>query len=500
MAMRGTTRCANAAALYEFVDGNFLNNKRPAIPGGSWPLESLRRKSLADLQQIWLSLLKERNMLSTVKQHYLKHQEELGAMPAPSRLKMIEVSMENLKKVVKERDAEATAEAVRVFKERLAKGIYRYPPGPPPPPGAHDPTSTVKLTLSKRVDEARLRELLGRYDVFAAHKGIVRLTLQLPVEVLAQKRDAEQLWQHYMSEKRDVEEYYKWPGSSGHASAPASVYDYAVVELAPGVVSGQAQAQQQSPELTNAVDAPASSQRESDGEAAVASTPHVAGSVVTAAQVSVPEPQTRPPPPRSPLEHIKYQQRSALSKAVIQLGHFPNITSPPPRYAAASAVPRPVHPDEIEGPWEALVTYDAKDGFAYVQSLGLTAVDGAAVLAVEEVEQPAQPYAAVDPVYQEAVRREMAQEETLMLWPNVPTWKYEYDLYTRKHIAEVVQFNYSNVVDYVDREVLLTGRSVWESPIDIDPTCGGMKSVPAHAEKPKRYMTADLRAVGVTDI
>lgn len=487
--MQRTARRANIAALYEFVDNNFLNNKRPPVPGGAWPLESLRRKSLADLQQIWLALVKERNMLSTIKEHYLKHQEELGALPAPSRLKMVEDSMDNVKRVVKERDAEATAEAVRIFKERLAKGIYRYPPGPPPPPGAHDPTSKVKLILSRRVEPERLRELLGRYDTFEDHKGIVELTVTLPENVLQQKRDAEQLWQQYMTEKSDVAEYYKWAGSETQPET-ASLYDYAVVELAPGVFSGKSTAT-----------AAESDSAASEAAATSSSNTDLEASVLKAAQIPVPPPQTRPPPPRNPLEHIKYQQRSALSKTVIQLGYFPNVTGTPPRYKAPAEVPRPVHPDEIEGPWEVHVTYDAKDGLAYVQSLQLSSVDGATVLAVEDA-TPAtpQPFAAVDPVYQEAIKQEMAQEETLMKWPHVPEWKYQYDLYTKKHLAEVVQYNYSNVVDYMDREVLLTGRSVWESPIDIDHTCGGMKSVPAHAKKPTRFMTHGLGEVGVTDI
>lgn len=489
--MQRTLRRANIAALYEFVDNNFLNNKRPPIPGGAWPLESLRRKSLADLQQIWLSLVKERNMLSTIKEHYLKHQEELGAMPAPSRLKMVEESMENVKRVVRERDAQATAEATRIFKERLNKGVYRYPPGPPPPPGAHDPTSKVKLTLSRRVDPSRLRELLGRFDVFDEHKGIVSLTVTLPESVLQQKKDAEQLWQQYMTEKRDVAEYYKWPGSATQPES-ASLYDFALVELAPGVYSdGSGVGQAKGEEGEEAAAAAAGS-----SDAAPSTT------VLKAAQIPVPPPQTRPPPPRNPLEHIKYQRRSSLSKTVLQLGYFPNITSTAPRYTNPADVPRPVHPDEIEGPWEVLITYDRKDGLDYVRSLELTAIDGAEVLSVEADAAAAapQPYAAVDPVYQEAVKREMAQEETLMQWPHVPAWKNQYDLYTKKHLAEVVQYNYSNVVDYMDREVLLTGRSVWESPIDIDHTCGGMKSIPAHAKKPQRYMTHGLGEIGVTDI
>jgi large subunit ribosomal protein L47 len=315
----------------------------------------------------------------------------------------------------------------------------------------------------------------------------------LPAAVLKKKKDAEQLWQQYMTEKRDVAEYYKWAGSKTRPET-ASLYDYTVAELAPGVFSRGSNLSSAAADAAEAAEkeksTPASSDQGSSEEP------------LKAAQIPVPPPQERPPPPRNPLEHIKYQQRSALSKAVIQLGYFPNITSSAPRYTTPADVPRPVHPDEIEGPWEVFVTYDKKDGLAYVQSLQLASIDGATVLSVEEDVAAAtlQPYAAVDPAYQEAVKREMAQEETLMQWPNVPAWKYQYDLYTRKHLAEVVQYNYSNVVDYIDREVLLTGRSVWESPIDIDHTCGGMKSVPAHAKKPTRYMTHGLGEIGVTDI
>ncbi|EPY27519.1 hypothetical protein STCU_05710 [Strigomonas culicis] len=461
--MRRTCVVANAAALYDFVDNNFLNNKRPAVPGGAWPLESLRTKSLADLQQIWLQLIRERNMLGTTKQHYLRHQEELGAMPAPSRLDMVTRSLENVRQVVRERDREATRRAVEIFRARLQRGVYRYPPGPPPPPGQHDRTSAVRVVLSRRVEPERLRELLGRYDVFEPHKGIVSIELRLPEDVLQRKQEAEQLWQEYMAEKSDVEEYYKWAGQD---PAAPSVYDLTAVELAPGVCAG------------------------AEGSDTVA----------PAAALPVPPPQPPAAPPQSPLERIKYQRRNALSKATIQLGHFPNITLAAPRYRTVEEIPRPTHPDEIAGPWEVHVRYDAPDGAAYVDSLGLQSIDGAAVISVAAVAQPPQPHAAVDPVYQEALRREAAAEETAMQWPHVPAWKFEYDLYSKKHLSEIVRYNYSNVVDYVDREVLLTGRSVWECPIDIDPTCGGLKSVPAHAKPPKQYVTSDMRSVGMTDI
>lgn len=463
--MRHSASLKNLAAFYEFADPSFLNSKRPAIPGGAWPVECLRNKSLADLQQIWVSLMKARNMLSSTKEHYVRHQEELGAMPAPSRLKMVETSMRHLRQVVRERDFEAVTQAAAIFQERLQRGVYRYPPGPPPPPGAHDKTMVVRISLSKRVDPDRLKEVFARYDVFEAHRGIVRIDLRLPEAVLKQKQEAEQLWQQYMTERSDTAEYMKW------AAQGPSIYDAADVEMAPGVWT------------------------RSRGDEGSEGSP-----MVSAATLPVPPPLTAPPPPRRPLERIKHQQRSVLSKAVIQLSYFPNITREAPRYKTADEVPRPVHPDEIEGPWEALVTYDSRDGLEYATALGVKRIDGADVLDVAAEPMSPQPYAAVDPVYQEAVRQERASEETMMKWPHVPTWKYEYALYTKKHVHEIVQYNYSNVVDYVDREVLLTGRSVWECPIDIDPTCGGMKSVPVHAKPPVRHMNPGLGEIGLTDI
>jgi hypothetical protein len=53
--------------------------------------EHLEGKSIADLQQIWFTLLRERNMLYSMKDHYTAHMDELGALPAPSRIKMGEV-------------------------------------------------------------------------------------------------------------------------------------------------------------------------------------------------------------------------------------------------------------------------------------------------------------------------------------------------------------------------------------------------------------------------
>lgn len=465
----------NVAAFYEFVDDNFLHNKRPPVPGGAWPLESLRRKSLADLQTIWFTLLKERNKLSTMKEHYLRHQEELGALPAPSRIKMVDDSMKNIKQVVKERDAEATAQATKTFKERMQKGIYRSPPGPSAP--VKDSTSVVKVLMSHRVDETILRELFGRYDEFETHRGIVSILIGLPEEVLTRKKEAEQLWSQYMTERSDTREYLKWE------KLGVSLYDYSEVELAASVTTTDLARMEEE-----------KTQPDSSTESSA-----IPG-VLVAANLSVPSPLREPPPSLSPLERIKRERKSVLNRSVIQLGYFPNITLERPRYSSEAEIPRPTHPDEIEGPWEVVITYDREDGFEFANSLGITNIGKSKVLEIHAVPVAPKLASDVDSVYREAVWHEKADEENQMKWPHVPEWKYEYDLYTKKHLSEVARYNYSNVVDYVDREVLLTGRSSWELPIEVDPTCGGARSVPAHAKRPKRYMNAGIGEVGVTDI
>lgn len=445
----------STASFYEFADPAFLNNKRPTVPGGAWPVDSLRKKSTADLQQIWFQLVKERNMLTSTQEHYTKHQEELGAMPAPSRIKMVRESMANIKQVVKERDFEATDKATAIFKERVAKGVYRYPPGPPLPPGTDDTTCVVRVTLSAKVPEERMRQLFGKYNVFEPHKGIVKVDMTLREDAMAAKEQAERAWEEYRLLKSDSKEYHKW------AQKP-SAYDYTEVEIAPGVYEPLF----------------------ADGESAVAAdSPSSSSSgVIKAAEVPVPAPKPEDPLPTATVERLRFQQKPDIEKTVIQLGYFPNITMEP---IAASAGERPVHPDEITGPWTVDITYDAKDGVAYAKALNITKIDGVDVHSIEDVTPAPKPHAATCPIYQEAVRKEMAEEETMYHWPHVPEWKHDYRLWTKKSVADIVAYNYSNVLDYVDREVLLTGKSVWEAPIEIDYTCGNAKSVPVHAKPNK---------------
>jgi large subunit ribosomal protein L47 len=399
-------------------------------------VDTLRKKSIADLQQIWFQLVKERNMLSSMKEHYLRHQEELGAMPAPSRVEMVQKSMENLKRVMRERDDDATDKAIAIFKERISRGVYRFPPGPQPPPS--DCTSLCKVVLETKVDEETIRRVFGRYDVYDSHKGIVSVELRLPEDVLARKQQAEEAWKEYEAKKSDYAEYTKW--------TQPSVYDYCDVEIAPGLWE------------------PATENHE----------------VVVASAIVPPQPSIDAPPPSSTLERIRHERKPFMNKLTVQLGYFPNVTMVP----KAELPERPTHPDEIEGPWEAFITYDKKDGAGYAKSLDVRRINGVNVIGVEEVPKEPAAYAAGCPMYQEALREDEAAQQTLMNWPHAPVWKYEYDRWgLKKHVGEIVQYNYSNVVDYTEREALLTGKSIWKSPIEVDPSCGGSKSIPVFAKK-----------------
>lgn len=445
MAIRRSAPRSSSAVMHEFIDPGYLTNKRPATPGGAWPIELLQKKSFADLQQLWFALVKEKNMLASTRHHYLVHQEELGAFPSPNRVNMVDESMINIKAVVRDRDFEATDRAVAIFRERLAKGIYRYPPGPQPPSDYGVDISTVRIVLSKKVPVERLRELFGKYDVFEAHKGIAKIELNLSDEALAQKERAETSWKHYMQAKRRHEGYHAFDKVD-------SIFDHTEAELAPGAIHGHTSATISSDESQT---------------------------TLRAVDIEPPAPADDDEGPSKPLERLRWMSQPAYLRNSVNYSYFPLVSSEAPEEVPA----RPTHPDEIEGPWVATITYDKSDGHGYAMGLEISKIDGAEVLSIEEVPFT-QPYAARDPIFQEAMGQAEADEETTHQWPNIPTWKHEYARYTKKKLEDIVMYNYSNVVDYVDREVLLTGKSAWDVPIPIDYSCGNAFTVPAHAKNP----------------
>lgn len=464
--------------IKDFVDPNYLNNKRPKVPGGPWPVDMLRRKSMGDLQQIWFLLLRERNMLLTMKDHYTRHQEELGAWPTPSRLTLVDESMVNLKRVLRERDNKANDAAAAVFRDRAARRTYRYPPGPQEPPGSRDPTSKVTLLLSRYVSEDRLRELFGRYDVAGDDRGLISVTIQPTSGALAAKEKAEEEFTRWWWAQDDIAQYSRWAsppsaaatstggGDDESAGAAASSFDADLpVELAPG-------------EFLNDVADPAERQ------------------ALEARNVPVPPPldvteQNRKI--KDMLERIRREGRTYTEKVPLQLGYFPNITSAPPPAAGE----RPVHPDEILGPWEAVLIYAERDGSRYAKELGIERIDGAEVLELAvvygEVSAGAEgkapqlmpssaPAAADCHLYDEALAIEEAAAAKEKDWPVLPEWSDEYDKILDKKPGDIIQHNWQNAVDYMEREALLTGRSIYELPIAVDPTCGEQVHIPPFAK------------------
>lgn len=90
----------NVEGLKEFFDEeNFWEDR--VKTGRSWNLDELRIKSNSDLHKLWFVLYKEYNMLLTLQRHA---REEMEVMPNEERVDRVEISMENLEFVVRERN------------------------------------------------------------------------------------------------------------------------------------------------------------------------------------------------------------------------------------------------------------------------------------------------------------------------------------------------------------------------------------------------------------
>ena len=82
--------------------------------------DELRLKSNSDLHKLWFVLLKERNMLLTMQEAF---KDKLAPMPNPERMDKVELSMEHLEEVVRERNRAYWQLEVGVSGER--ERVYR---------------------------------------------------------------------------------------------------------------------------------------------------------------------------------------------------------------------------------------------------------------------------------------------------------------------------------------------------------------------------------------
>ncbi|XP_059084369.1 large ribosomal subunit protein uL29m-like isoform X1 [Tigriopus californicus] len=87
--------------LMEFFDDPKTWGKPKVRVGRAWLKDELRLRSNQDLHQLWYVLLKERNRLLTLQYACKK---EVIPMPNEERLDKVDISMENLEEVVRERN------------------------------------------------------------------------------------------------------------------------------------------------------------------------------------------------------------------------------------------------------------------------------------------------------------------------------------------------------------------------------------------------------------
>ena len=365
-----------------------------------------------------------------MQRHYLVHQETLGAMPAPSRLTMVSKSMENIKKVMRNKHDKATELAVQIFEERVKKGIYRYPPGPQPPPKRT--VSRLIVTCESKPSEDIVRQIFADESIYAHHKGIVHIDIQLPNDVIEKKKYAYDAFEQWFYAKQEYEDYYRY-----NDGVKNSVYDTIAFEIAPGEYSCGPKAR----------------------------------------DIQVPAPMPNVAPPSDALQRIRWERLSPIERNTIQLGMFPNITSLPPKPPGE----RPTHPDEILGPWKVSIIFDHPDraAIAVNSTQTLSTIGDARILSIVEANDPVEPYAASCPYYAEAKNKEKAFQLELRNTPNIDEWNDSFKKPYKNKLEEIILYNYNNKIDYMEREARLSGQNLWECPISIDYTCGKAYQIPS---------------------
>ncbi|XP_070562007.1 large ribosomal subunit protein uL29m-like [Ptychodera flava] len=122
--------------LEEFFDEEKNWGEMEVKSGRAWELDELRIKNSADLHKLWYVLLKEKNMLLTMKEEAKKKKT---FMPSPERLEKVETSMERLMQVVKERNDAVrelrtgekeeipTRMSYNIFGEKIKRQLREWP-------------------------------------------------------------------------------------------------------------------------------------------------------------------------------------------------------------------------------------------------------------------------------------------------------------------------------------------------------------------------------------
>lgn len=87
--------------LMEFFDSKKNWGETNIRVGRAWKLDELRIKSNTDLHKLWYVLLKERNMLYTMEEEC---KTNIRLFPNPERIDKVQESMDNIEKVVRERN------------------------------------------------------------------------------------------------------------------------------------------------------------------------------------------------------------------------------------------------------------------------------------------------------------------------------------------------------------------------------------------------------------
>ncbi|KAK2708852.1 large ribosomal subunit protein uL29m-like [Artemia franciscana] len=176
----------------EFFDDPKNFGAQEVKVGRSWKVDELRLKSNVDLHKLWYILLKERNMLLTMEH---AHKEEAQYFPNPERMDKVEESMENLEKVVRERNRaywqletgkSGEQEGEQILNELGVEDFHKYTEHAVPQemnktfrkPGPYPEDEKAIIIFRRKLLEKRRKEMLQEYR--AQYRQVRRILEYFP--------------------------------------------------------------------------------------------------------------------------------------------------------------------------------------------------------------------------------------------------------------------------------------------------------------------------------